>query len=222
MKAAFYTLYLAVIIVCLVMAILARPGLKRRRIAIFVPFLFYILVQEIAVKIPDLASIKGLNGFMYNIYRPLTLVIFAVIYYRLPFMKPFQKIILWTAAGYLALTVVNHTFFESIFGASRYLPLLRGFLITFYGIFFLFSYFQLDSKEAEEYWRPMMWITIGVVMFYPVTSIVVHLQRYLYLNSAMLGDFKLYNLVPQLMSYFMYSCFIFAFHLCRKEKLISS
>jgi hypothetical protein len=149
-------------------------------------------------------------------------VFFAILYYRLPFMKQFRRTITLTVGIYLALTVVTHVFFESIFGASRYLPLLRGFLITFYGIFFLFSYFQLDSKEAEEYWRPMMWVTIGVVMFYPVTSIVIHLQRYLYMNSAMLGDFKLYNLVPQLMSYFMYSCFIFAFHLCRKEKQISS
>jgi hypothetical protein len=60
MKTAFYTLYLAVILLCLVMAIRARPALMQRRIALFIPFLLYVLLQEIAVKIPYLASIKGL------------------------------------------------------------------------------------------------------------------------------------------------------------------
>jgi hypothetical protein len=64
---------------------------------------------------------------------------------------------------------------------------------------------------------PVIWITIGIVVFYPVVNIsfafYTHLVSY---RSDFLG-IKLYKVIPQLMSIFMYSCFNYAFYLCKKK-----
>jgi len=99
-----------------------------------------------------------------------------------------------------------------------YLILLRGFLITFCCILFLFRYFNLDNIKEEKFWRPLIWVTGGIVIFYPVVTLSLTFQDYLAAQDATLFGFKLYHLIPQVMSIFMYSCFSYAFYLCRRIK----
>jgi hypothetical protein len=132
-------------------------------------------------------------------------------------MAPYKKLIAGTTLLYLLAAAVNYSFFESIFSPSSYLPLARGFAITFYGLLFLSRYFNLDSSTEEKFWRPLLWITTGIVTFYPVISISVTFQKILAVNQATLYGLKLYQVIPQIMSIFMYSCFSYAFYLCRKK-----
>ena len=81
---------------------------------------------------------------------------------------------------------------------------------------FLFSYFRLDNPKEEKFWIPLLWVTIGVVVFYPVVSISLAFQIELKEFGDVYGV-RLYQIIPQLVSLFMYSCFIYAFRLCKTK-----
>jgi hypothetical protein len=132
-------------------------------------------------------------------------------------MKRFRKLMLSLTLVYLVLTLVNYLFIESIFAASSYLTIARAFVITFFAILFLFGYFILDDHEQEKFWHPPVWITAGIVIFYPVAGISIHFQKYLAATGATFYGQKLYQIIPQVMSIFMYGCFSYAFYLCQKK-----
>jgi hypothetical protein len=117
---------------------------------------------------------------------------------------------------YLLFTIVIFTFLQSIHTLNKFLGTSGGLLITTLGIFFLFFYFTLDNTVHEKQWRPMIPITIGLVTFYPVINISKAFDKYLLALDVTVFGTELYNLIPQLMSIFMYSCFARAFYLCRK------
>jgi hypothetical protein len=217
-----HILYYASTLFCAILAIYYRKELAGRRIGFLVPYLVYVFLQEITLHILSLTKVIPdvipNNYIVYNLYRPLSVVIFMLVYYRTPLKDGMKKPIYWSTIIFLAFTVVNYIFFESIFGTSTYMPILRALVITFHGMIFLFYFFQLDSRKEERFWQPILWITIGLVIFYPVSSIALNLQDYLRVKSVTVFGMKLYNLIPQVMSVFMYGCFCYAFYLCRKIK----
>jgi hypothetical protein len=131
-------------------------------------------------------------------------------------MLAYRKLMLSLTALYLAITLLNYLFIESIWESSSYMPYARGFMVTFYALLFLYCYFQLDSLSLERFWRPLLWITVGIVIFYPVVSISIGFQKQILATGILINGVKLYNLIPQVMSIFMYGCFTYAFHLCKK------
>jgi hypothetical protein len=217
MKLIFFLPYLASILFSIVMAFIYRTYLRSRRLMILLPYLIYVFIEEAILGFAYLLNFYTSNAVVLNVYRPITVVVFFWIYYKIPFIQPMRKLIVWLTVTYLAITMINYCFIESIFTTSSYLTLARGFVITFYGISFLYCYFHLDNPGEEKYWRPLIWITIGIVIFYPVISISVSFQKYLAADHATWYGVKLYNVIPQVLSIFMYSCFSYAFYLCKKK-----
>lgn len=218
MVAVLYTLYMASILLSAVMAVINHKYIFSRKLTILIPFLIYIFLQETVLALNNYFSYINSNAVVYNIYRPVSVIIFAFIYFSIPFMSTLKKLIAGITIVYLVLTVINYGFFESIFTASSYFTLARGIVITFFALLFLFRYFNLDNVAEEKYWRPLIWITAGIALFYPVTSISLTFQKYLANEQATLYGMRLYQLIPQVMSIFMYNCFSYAFYLCRKIK----
>jgi len=218
MRLTLQILYYLVLVTSTILALRAGRELYKNRLGIIVPFLLYVLVQEVSLHFLALTKSIPKNDIVYNFYRLLSVFVFMMIYARVPFMHNLRKLIYGSGIGYFILTLLNYLLFESVYDASIYLPILRGILITFYGVLFLFNFFQLDDLDLERQWRPLLWITIGVVVFYPVTSIVLNLQPYLRTQTATIGGIKLYNLIPQFVSVFMYGCFSYAFLICRKHR----
>ena len=142
---------------------------------------------------------------------------FSILYYRIPFILIAKKVIILLLTIYLVFTIVTFTLLQSIFTFNEYLGTAGGLLITCCGIFFLFFYFTLDDAKQEKQWRPMILITIGLITFYPVFNIAITFNKYLRDYEVSLFGIPLYNLIPQLMSIFMYCCFARAFYLCRKK-----
>jgi hypothetical protein len=217
MKSILLFFYLGCILFSAIMAFVYRRELRGRQLSILLPYLVLVFIQEIVIAFANYKGYMVNNAVLYNIYRPASVIVFFWIYYPIPFMVPLRKLLLWMTAIYLIVILVNYCFLESIVTTSSYLTLARGFVITFYGILFLFRYFNLDNLAEEKYWRPVIWITIGIVIFYPVISISANFQKYLAADSATLYGLKLYQVIPQLMSIFMYSCFSYAFYLCQKK-----
>ena len=217
MKLALLLIYLVSILFSVLTAFIYRKHLASRKLLIMLPFLFLVFIQETVLGILAMYSANASNSIIYNIYRPVTVIVFAFIYYRLPFMQSVKRLIAVIVAFYLLLVLANHIFFESILDTSTYMILVRGFFITLLGLLFLARYFHLDNLSEEKYWRPLLWITVGIAIFYPVTSISISFQKYLSHGDYTVFGFKLYHVIPRVMSIFMYSCFSYAFFLCRKK-----
>jgi hypothetical protein len=60
-------------------------------------------------------------------------------------------------------------------------------------------------------------VTIGVIIFYPAINVSLGLQKHLSDFNVRVGGLKLHQLIPQVLSIFMYGCFSYAFCLCRKN-----
>ena len=196
--------YLACLLCSVVVGFIFLKDLKSRQLSLFPWYLSFVFAQELALYIIIWKDPSYSTGYIYNIYNPVNATFFALFYYRIPFNSPFRKLIGALLIIFLTVTVFTYCFIQSIFIYNSYLSLAAGFLITLCGILFLFNYFKLDNPSEEKKWLPVIWITIGLVAFYPLVNISFAL--------------KLYRLIPQLMSIFMYVCFIRAFYLCHKKK----
>ena len=212
--------YSLVILLSGLIAIHFRKALKSHGLFIFIPYLLFVFVQEMSILLYTMSNPHQSNAVIYNvIYRPLTVSFYGLIYYHVPF-NSFKKPILFLAIAYLLSVFISFGFFHSIFKFNHFLYLGSGLIISIFAILFLLSYFKIDNFDIEKKWHPLLWITIGIAIYYPVVSISFSLYNYLYqFNTTLLGV-KLYQLVPKIMSLFMYGCFSYSFYLCRKETLI--
>jgi len=209
--------YLACLLASMIAAFLYRKNLASRQLSFFIPFLFLLLVQETLLflylrKYPTLST-----GIVYNIYKPVSTLIFSLFYSSIPFNTPVRTLIRTLTVIFLTATLITYCCIQSIYIYNNYISLAGGFLTTLCGILFLFNYFKLDNHREEKKWLPVLWITIGIVTFYPVVNISFALYKYLLAYQATIFGMKLYKLIPQLMSIFMYGCFIRAFYLCKKK-----
>jgi hypothetical protein len=218
MRVPLYILYLACLLLSLIMAIANRRFLKSRRLLLFIPFLSLLFLQELGVFLYKEFFFPGKpTGVVYNISRPVLVSFYALFFYLIPVNAPVRKLIAWMLAVYLTVVAITFLFIQSIRVYNSYLSLASAFVISCCGILFLFNYFNIDSTEESKKWRPVVWITTGLVIFYPVVNIVFAFYKYIQAVEAAILGAMLYNAIPQIMSIFMYGCFIYAFYLCKKK-----
>lgn len=211
-----YAFYTAIMLLSVIMAIVFRKYLNTRKLIIFIPYLLYTFIQETTIYFLREYSLLQSSAVFYNIYRPITTIVFGIIYYSIPFMKPLRKTIAISLGLYILVYLLVLTFVHSLSDTDGYLALLRGLIITNFAILFLFRYFYLDNPSEENFWKPLVWISTGIILFYPATSISLVFQKYLSEFTIIVAGFKLHQLIPQILSIFMYSCFSYAFYLCKK------
>jgi len=198
-----------------VAAIVYSRFLGRWKLTIMTFYLPLLFLMEVYTAIR--AANDKSNYLIYNIYRPISVIVFAFIYYSIPIMSRFRKMIIGITLVYLLLLVIAYSVIVPIKESNTSLTLARGICITFPAVFYLIGLLLLDTVEEQRFWQPLTWMTIGVLIFYPVISMSVGFQNYLYDNNATVLGFKLYQVIPQLMSIFMYSCFTYAFYLCKRK-----
>ncbi len=216
MKNFILFIYLGSILTSVVTAFIFRKGLRSRKLSALVPYLALVFLQELSLFFYLRQFPSASTGIVYNIYNPVTLLIFGYIYYRLPFNTRLNKLIVILAAVYMLVVLVSYNFLTSIFVLNSRLSVLAGFFITCYGILFLFNYFGLDSSGEEKFWRPLLIMTIGIVIFYPVIGISFAFHKQLLAYEATFYGLKLYQIIPQVMSIFLYGSFSYTFYLCKK------
>lgn len=212
-----HIVYLTCLLGSVIAAFAVHKDLQSRQLSLFPYYLLIVFSQELVLSLIIMQKPHYSTGLIYNIYNPLNATFFALFFYSIPFNFPFRKLIATLLIIFLTSAVFTFCFIQPIRIYNSYLSLATGFLITICGILFLFSYFKLDNHEEERKWLPVIWITIGLLAFYPVVNISFSLYKYLLAYQATLWGIKLYRLIPQLMSIFMYVCFIRAFYLCRKK-----
>ena len=211
-------IYLGVLLISAITGFVYLKELKSRQLALFPWYLALVFMQELIVFL-KLTYYPGVStGVIYNIYNPVSTIFISSFYYRIHFNSPSRGLIGILLCVFVLFTFGTYLFIQPIDVYNNYISLASGFLITLCGILFLFNYFKLDNAAEERKWLPVIWITIGMVVFFPVVNISFALYKYLLAYQATIFGQKLYRLIPQVMSIFMYGCFIWAFYLCRKKK----
>lgn len=217
MSLALFYLYLACLLLSALMALFNFKFLGSRQLLFFIPYLILLFIQESGVQIYLHYNRTHTTGILYNISRPVSVSFFALFFYFIPFNAPVRKLIAWLLGVYLTVVAITFLFIQPVNIYNPYLSLASAFVITCCGILFLFNYFNLDNSTEEKKWRPVVWISTGLVAFYPVVNIVFAFYKYILAAEATIFGTILYQAVPRIMSIFMYSCFAYAFYLCRKE-----
>jgi hypothetical protein len=212
-----YCLYLGCLFFSFLIGFINRKALKSRQLSLLIPYLFLVFIQELTIFIIRETYAKPDVVIVYNIYRPITVCVFAWLYYHFPFRQFYRKIIPWIVIIYLVIVASFFLFVSSIKSYNRELSLGGGIALTLFGILFLFDYFNLDNATEEDKWRPVLWITAGIVIFYPVVNICFAFYNDIFAKNAMIFGVYLYNAIPQILSIIMYGSFAFAFYLCRKN-----
>ncbi len=210
--------YLAGLLASSVVGFLHRKSLESRQLSLFPFYLLLVFTQELLTFLMLRQNPSYSTGTIYNVYNPVNALFYTIFYYRIPFNLSSRKLISALAIIFITVVLITFGFIQSISVYNRYLSLAAGFLITFCGILFLFNYFKLDNHTEEKKWLPVIWITIGLVAFYPVVNISFAVHKNLLAYHATIFGMKLYRLIPQLMSIFMSLCFIRAFYLCSKKE----
>ena len=210
--------YLACLLASSLIGFRYKKELKSRQLSLFPWYLLAIFLQESIVFIILRLHGNVSTGVIYNIYNPVSAIFFATFYSRIHFNSRSRVLMMALLSVLLAVTVITYLWIQPIHVYNNYISLASGFLVTLCGLVFLFNYFKLDNAVEEKKWLPVIWITIGLVVFFPVVNISFALYKYLLAYQATIFGQKLYRLIPQLMSIFMYSCFATAFFLCRKKK----
>ena len=208
--------YMGALLLSALSSIIYRKHLPRWHLSIMAIYLPLVFVLEVYTA-SRLYIWPHSTASVYNIYKPVSVIVFAIFYYFLPPVARFRKVIIGITVLYLLAVIFTYIFFTPLSINNTYLTLARGACISFFAIFFLMSIFLLDNPVEERFWLPVLWVTIGVLVFYPVISIAVGFEELLRNSQATVGGVKLYQAIPRLMSIFMYSCFSYAFYLCKRK-----
>lgn len=209
--------YYSCLLLSAVLAVINRKTLKSRQLTIFIPYLWLVLAQELSVYYYISNYPAPSTGIIYNVYRLVSTCVFGVFFYNIPLMAPARRLVLVLLGLYLAVYAITFGLIHSIFMYNSYLSMASGLVINICAIFFLFNYFNLDNRTEEKTWQPVIWVTIGVAVYYPVVNVSFAFYKYIVAYEATIFGLMLYNAIPRLMSIFMYGCFAYAFHLCKKR-----
>lgn len=152
-------LYLGLEFLACVFAIYYWPKYKHTAMWIFLPFLLYTFLNEIAA---TYVAIQYQNRILYNVYIILSFLVFLYWFDRLIGLK-FWK---WIILGIFSFVV-----FYDIQSKGFVIPLLKTAInfqsILVLGFSFLFFAKLLGKKEVVEYQKlPEFWIVTGILLFY--------------------------------------------------------
>lgn len=210
-------LYLLSLLSSALVATIFRKHLKSRMLTIFIPYLWLVTLQEFTLHVVLSFDPNLRTGVVYNLYRPISAAFFGIFFYRVPFNAPVRKLIVWMWVANIAIILVNFLFIQPIDQYNPFLSLANGIMITCWGIFFLVNYFHLDNFAEEKKWAPIIWIIIGIMVYYPIVNITLAFHKQLRAYDASLFNGKFYQAIPQLLSIVLYNCFTYTFYLCKKK-----
>ncbi len=215
MKSPLFFIYLSSIFFSAIVAFIYKNDLRRKGILILFPFVLFVLIQEVVLYVYGIEYPNENTSIIYNFYRIINVLVFSFLFYKMPFQRVIKRIILILVLLYLLLLIITFGFLQSVYDRNNYQATFSGLILTVYGFLTLFFYLNLDSSAEEKHWRYLIPLAIGLVTFYPVVNISQAFQDTL--KNVIIADMKLYNIIAQVMSIFMYCCFARAFYLCQKK-----
>ena len=183
----------------------------------FVPFLGFIFIAElINNRFYYLHSLTILIHYIIGIAES---VFYGYIFYKLS-NRPTQKkgiiiFIILSVIGYVSSYFTHNTSITYFL----FNLIISGFLLATIALVYLYTKF-VDDDNTLLISESGFWIAFGVSLFYSGISISFSLYDLIYKNNLSLFGQNLLNLVPRILSVFLYISISISIVLCRKKKQI--
>lgn len=167
----------------------------------FLPFLLFVAVGEIAAG----AFLETNNIHIYYIISIGESVFYGYLFYHLSknrLLKNFIRVF----SCFFALAYLYGLIFHTS-NASYYILLLAtsGFFLALVSLLYLYERVNIDD-DTDLVRQPGFWVALGVCIFFSGTSIVFSLHDFISKENLRLFGYKLYWIIPQILSFFLYTC----------------
>jgi hypothetical protein len=167
----------------------------------FLPFLVFIFLGELVAWL----IFRRNNIPVYYIISIGESVFYGYLFYNLSqkrLLKNFIRIFSWLfvivyAYGLIAYTNVSAYYFPWL--------IISGFFLALVSLLYLYERFNSDD-DTDLVKQPGFWVALGVSVFFSGTSVVFSLHDLISKEKLNLFGFKLYWIVPQILSVFLYAC----------------
>ena len=191
---------------CLLVALYVFKGHRSSFWWLFIPFLFFTFLVEVLA----MYAWRD-NNWLYNLYVLAQFSFFSFFFYRVTGHRLLRRLILVSALIFLGYALFEYSFRRSFAVFNLLLFTLDCFFMVLFAIFFLLYCIGENNVSNISFQFPPLWITIGVVIFFSIASIVFNAYQFIRSHNLKLGGIYLDNIAPQILSLIMYSCFAYAF-----------
>ncbi len=210
-------IYLLVQASSFLVCILLYRSLRNTPLKFFLPFLFITLTVELIGYWLTTRDTK--NYALFNIFTTLEFVFYSFLFSKHLKTTVFKKLTIGFIPFYIFLVFINLQFVQGYNVTFHTYTFLLGsfFVVLFCCLFFYESVLpeHLDHPLAKQ---PFFWVCTGLLLFYMGSVIINALFEYLRNYDLQQEGKKIYGIINQSLNVVLYSAFIYAFILCRKNK----
>jgi len=201
----------------LLFAICFYKGLKRFKILGFIPLLFIVCITELIAVNTTFFGWANNNLLIYNLYVIVSTPVTAYIFLRMLGYQGLKRS-LYISMGVLlfTFTVLNFLFVQGQVNFNTYSLILVEFVIAMLALLVIARLFREDDSTILLNHHPYFWISASTLIFSAVTLIVLGLQQFFLLKRIQIGGVQIYRVIMPAINVFLYSCYSYAFYLCRK------
>jgi hypothetical protein len=209
-------------LVGLIVAIIYYPSIRGTFMKWFVPFLSLIFFGEILAKHLYYYIFDTINNA--GLYYTITIIesiFYSYIFYQLTTSRVFKKVLVVFAILSTAANISGLVFFSADYNLYFIFFIISGFFFVLMSLHYIYEQFRMEDAFLTK--QPGFWIALGVSVFFSGTCIVFCLHDIILNNNLNLFGYKLYNLIPRLLSVVLYLCISISIILCKqKNKTLSS
>ena len=190
-------------------------SLKNSELKYFLPFLFLTLSVE---SIGFWLVTRGVRNYlMFNLFTAFEFIFYTFLFYK-HLRKPiFKKFTLAFIPTYLLAVAYNLFFIQGLNNFHTYTFLLGSFFIVVFCCLFFYESVLPEHLDNQLTLQPFFWVCTGLLLFYLGSVIINALFEYLRSFDMQEEGKRIYGIINQSLNVVLYSSFIFAFILCRKN-----
>ena len=200
----------------LLLAIVFYRGLKAFKLLGFIPLLVIVCFTEVTAANPSFVGLPNNHG-IYNYYLIFSTPVTFYVFLQMLFFKGWVKSLYVITAALLVLFVVINFFIGQ--GAQKfdtYSLILIEFLTGLLTLLVIAKLFREDDSAIFLNQHPYFWIAASTLIFSLVTLILLGMQQFIEVKKIRIGDLQIYSVIMPMINVFLYSCYSYAFYLCRK------
>src|ERR1700742_1726661 len=203
-------------ILSLLLSIVYSRGLRKFKIALFIPLLLIVCVTEfIGI---NMAYFGWKNNYLlYDWYLIISFPITYYIFYRMLEYSGWIRIIFFSLGSLVLIFFLLNIFFLQ--GAGRFNTntlILTEFVTALLSLLVLVKLFKEDDFSIMLYQHPYFWISGATLIFSVSTLVILGLQQYIEAQQLQYDGKNIYRILTPIMNVVLYVSYSYAFFLCNK------
>ncbi len=190
--------------------------LKDTLLKYFLPFLLITLTVELTGFWLTRIGVK--NYLLYNVFTTLEFIFYSFLFSKHLKTTLFKKLTIGFIPFYAVMVFLNLQFLQGYNSFHTYTFLLGSFFIVLFCCLFFYESVLPEHLDFPLAKQPFFWVCTGLLLFYMGSVIINALFEYLRSYDLQQEGKRIYGIINQSLNVVLYSAFIYAFILCRKNK----